>query len=241
MPDYFASDVHLRLDRPERAFRFARWVDRLEPEDTLTIVGDLCDFWLVARQLDAATTACAGLRALAAFRSRGGEIAFLPGNHDVWLGPYLQRTLDAHLLVEPVRIERYGLRILLVHGHHQGSRPVWKGWMESRAFLEAFRRAPGPVARVLDRLLERVNDRGRAVSEHRHLAAFRQFADRQAGSADLVVFGHLHRTVDDTTTPPRMVVLGGWQRQSSYLRVDASDASLIVEADPASMPCESPG
>ena len=43
---YFASDVHLRLDRPERGRRFARFVGGLEPGvDTLTIVGDLCDFW----------------------------------------------------------------------------------------------------------------------------------------------------------------------------------------------------
>src|SRR5436309_13291502 len=85
---YFASDVHLRLDFPGRGRRFARFVGALEPEDdTLTIVGDLCDFWYVARQNDGGAMACDGLRALSEFRNRGGEVTILVGNHDCSLGP----------------------------------------------------------------------------------------------------------------------------------------------------------
>ena len=174
------------------------------------------------RQTAAAATACDGLRALAAFRSRGGAIAILPGNHDTWLGPYYEETLGARLLVEPLWVVLHGLRILLVHGHLLGSRPVWKGWMESRTFLEAFRLSPGRWPRVLTRLLVRVNERGREAADRRHLAVFRRFADQFAEAADLVILGHIHTPVDDSATRPRMVVLGGWHRQSSYLKVDAS-------------------
>jgi UDP-2,3-diacylglucosamine hydrolase len=237
VPAYFASDVHLRLDRPERSRRFARWVNNLDPHDTLTIVGDLCDFWFASRQASDGALECPGLRALVFFRERGGSLTILPGNHDAWLGPYYERNVGVTFAQEPLRLEICGLRLLLVHGHLLGGRKPWKGAMESRAFLRAFRRSPASVALALDRLLERSNERRREADDLRHLAAFRRFATRCAGTTDLVVIGHIHRTVDDVSAKPRLVVLGGWHTQSSYLRVDASGASLIVEPDNASIPC----
>ena len=68
MTCYLASDVHLRLDHPERGWRFARWVKRLDGGDTLLIVGDLCDFWMGARLRESELMQCEGLRALADFR-----------------------------------------------------------------------------------------------------------------------------------------------------------------------------
>ena len=50
MPHYFASDVHLRIDRPDRDRRFRAWLGRLTRDDALVIVGDLCDFWMGARR-----------------------------------------------------------------------------------------------------------------------------------------------------------------------------------------------
>jgi UDP-2,3-diacylglucosamine hydrolase len=234
---YFASDVHLRLDHPERSRRLARWVNGLEADDTLTVVGDLCDFWMCARQFHRALDECAGLQALAAFRARGGAITILPGNHDLWLGRFYEDGLGARFLQEPVEVEVYGLRLLLVHGHRLGARRAWKGLMESRAFLDAFRLCPSPLASSLDRVLERTNERRRLADEARHLAIYRRFVAGCADSIDIAVIGHVHEPVDEPSSTPRMVVLGGWHHQSSYLKVDTSGATLVVEPDPARIPC----
>jgi UDP-2,3-diacylglucosamine hydrolase len=231
---YFASDVHLRLDHPERGRRLARLVAALDPrDDTLTIVGDLCDFWYAARQFRTDPVACDGLRALTAFRNRGGAVAILIGNHDAWLGPFYVETLGLDLREEPLDLETYGLRGRLVHGHRLEGGRGWKGWMESRAFLRAFRVLPAPLASVLDLLLQWKNERGRARDECRYYALFRRYAARCRGAADLLIVGHVHTPLDDPGSDPRLVVLGGWHAQSSYLRIDDSGASLIVETDDA--------
>ncbi len=237
MAVYFASDVHLRLDRPERGRRFARWLASLGSEDTLWIVGDLCDFWFAAREIDTGLAACAGLQALAAFRSRGGKINILPGNHDTWLGPFYERNLSARFVQEPVDVEVHGLRVHMVHGHRLGARRLWKACMESRGFLRAFHHLPSSWAHGLDRLLEWTNEKGRAASEARHLAVFRQYAAQRGATADLIVIGHIHTPADDAAARPRMIVLGGWHHQTSYLKIDASGAALMIEADPAPIPC----
>src|SRR5262245_30475898 len=124
---FFASDVHLRLDRPERGRRFARFVGSLLGADSLYLGGDLFDFWFVSREMDRSPAECPGLAALASFRDRGGSLMIVPGNHDAAIGSYLERSVGAGFIQEPVTVDAFGLRLHLVHGHRLGGRPPWKG------------------------------------------------------------------------------------------------------------------
>ena len=163
----------------------------------LTLVGDLCDFWFASRQQRAPAATCEGLKALLDFQGRGGSVIVMGGNHDGWLGDYYRRSLGLPWAADSLDQVVCGLRIHAVHGHRLGARSAWKGVMESRAFLRTFGAIPQPLAAGLEHLLERKNQRGRAASDRRHLIAFRRYADQIADRTDLVVFGHIHRTIDD--------------------------------------------
>jgi UDP-2,3-diacylglucosamine hydrolase len=238
---FLASDVHLRLDRPERGRRFRRWVQQLVGKDALLIAGDLCDFWMAARLPESELMQCEGLRALADFRARGGTLNVLAGNHDAWLCPFYERELGATLRNEPYDISVHGLRLHIVHGHLLGARRKWKGLMEGRPFFRSFGHIPAPAARLLDQILEWKNQRELQEDESRHIKVFREYSSSRVGQADLVVIGHVHRAVDDTSSCPRMIILGGWQERSSYLMIDTTGASFHVLADePAIIPLDSP-
>nr|WP_303652560.1 UDP-2,3-diacylglucosamine diphosphatase [Paludisphaera mucosa] len=222
------SDVHLREDRPERGRRLVQFVERLAPGDRLLIAGDLCDFWMGSRGTPEDLAKDETLRALIAFREAGGSLTILPGNHDLWLVPFYERTLGATILSEPALVESHGLRLHIVHGHLLGARRKWKAAMESREFFRSFGALPHTAARALDVVLEAKNRRGLAADEQRHLAVFREYADHLQDGADIVVFGHVHRAVD-LPGRPRLVVLGGWQNRVSYLEIDAAGASFHIE------------
>jgi UDP-2,3-diacylglucosamine hydrolase len=232
VPDFILSDVHLRYDRPERGERLARLVDGLKAEDRLVIVGDLCDFWLAARQRHRDPSSCPGLRSLASYRDRGGVVMVLAGNHDAWLSDFYWRTFGALWAENHLDLQSHGLRLHLLHGHRLGARGLLKAAMESRAFLAAFRMIPGPLARILGAVLDRSNDLRRRAVDEQHLVRYRRHAGTMHGRFDLVVFGHMHTPTDDSTSRPRLIVLGGWLAQASYLRIDSSGARLIVEPDP---------
>jgi UDP-2,3-diacylglucosamine hydrolase len=232
--DYFLSDVHLRHDRPARGDRLARLVAGLGPADRLFIVGDLCDFWLASRLRRRDPLACSGLKALVDFRARGGAITALAGNHDAWLAPFYRKLFDPEWIDDDLHVTSHGLRLYLTHGHRLGARSLWKATMEGRAFLEAFAVIPDRLANRLERRLDRSNDAHREYDDNRHIAVYRRTADAMAGSVDLVVLGHIHKTVDDPG-PPRMLVLGGWHHASSFLRIDHGRAVFAVE------PAEPPG
>jgi UDP-2,3-diacylglucosamine hydrolase len=103
--------------------------------------------------------------------------------------------------------------------------------MESWGFLRFFRALPGVPARLLDRVLQWNNERTRLRTERRYYALFRDYARRCRGAADLVIIGHVHTPLDAAESSPRLIVPGGWHRQSSYLRIDDSGAALLVETD----------
>jgi UDP-2,3-diacylglucosamine hydrolase len=175
--------------------------------------------------------ACDGVRALADFRRRGGSLSIMAGNHDRWLCPLYERSLGASIVAEPLEVTALGLRLHLVHGHLLGARQKWKSWMESREFFSAFALLPSPVAGLLDRMLEKKNLSELERDEERHLAIYRQYAAARRGQAEIVVIGHVHRAVDDRESDPRLIVLGGWQHRSSFLRIDPAGASLHIVAD----------
>jgi UDP-2,3-diacylglucosamine hydrolase len=229
--DYFVSDVHLRLDRPERARRFAAFVGGLESSDALTIVGDLCDFWFASRQRRGDPSRCPGLRSLAAFRGRGGRLAILPGNHDAWLGPFYEEALGAELIMGAWRRSSFGVRVEAVHGHRLGARRPWKAAMEGRAFLKGFEALPEPIARRLADRLERSNSRSLAGTHRRHLRIYRAFSATriEADRADLVLLGHVHDVFDEAIGRGRMIVLGDWIGGTSHVRIDEKGVRFVAD------------
>ncbi len=227
--DFFLSDVHLRLDFPERGARLAALVDQLDPSDSLTIVGDLCDFWFAARQQRLDPIIGPGIRALAQFRQRGGRITILAGNHDAWLGPFYEQTFSATFV--PDKLERTvgGLRTLITHGHRLGARTPWKVGLESRAFLAAFRAVPATLADFLGNQLHQTNEAHQDEFTQRGLDAYQRYANGVGDRYDLVILGHVHRPLDTGSTHPRLVVLGGWHEGSAYLVADGADVRHVVQ------------
>ncbi len=224
MPTYFASDVHLRLDKPERSERFARWVRTLSCDDVLVVVGDLCDFWFASRQLKQDPWTCAGLRSVRDFRSGGGKLLITAGNHDCWLGPFYEEKLGAEFHPDDLLLETEGFRVRAVHGHMLGARAPWKGVMESRWFLDFYALAPSAAAEGLARLLVAANERVRAESDRRHLEIYRQYCKAHINSADLFIFGHIHASYEEPIgSGKRLLILGSWLQAGNYARISGGE------------------
>ncbi len=166
---------------------------------------------------------CAGLRALARFRERGGDLTILPGNHDTWLGPFYEQSLGARFVQEPIDEVTEGVRVHLVHGHLLGARSSWKAVLESRTFLQAFGTLPRPIARRLASRLDASNEVRIAETHRRHLIVYREYARElaDAGRADLILFGHVHEIFDEPAGNARLIVIGHWtEGGASFVRID---------------------
>ena len=232
MPHYFASDVHLRLDKPDRSERFARFVERLNADDVLIIVGDLYDFWFVSRQQRVSRQPCPTEIALIQFRKRGGQLRILSGNHDTWLEAFIEKTYG--VVYEPTLLELqigdYQLRVR--HGHRLSRRWGLKLFMESRLFLRVFSRLPNRFALTCDRMLENSNVTHFERQKEEQLSIYRKAVREYRGSAGVHVFGHLHARVEEQIGAARFFVLGDWRTTSGFLVVDGDRLSLVIDSLP---------
>ena len=225
---YFASDVHLRFDRPDRDRRFSNWLTRLTPDDSLLIAGDLCDFWMASREPTKRSRCKAqSLRRLAEFRPpRRRRCRSCPATTTPGSAPFTQNELGARIVPDPFDLTVYGLRLHVVHGHLLGARRAWKAWLEGPRFFtaSAASRIRSPVRSTAS--LSGTTTASSLPTKNGTSEFFRAYASRLQGLADLVVIGHVHRAVDEAQTNPRMIVLGGWQARSSFLKVDERRGEL---------------
>ena len=181
MADFFLSDIHLRLDHPDRGWRLAKFVDSLQATDLLVIVGDLCDFWFATRQYQQNCLICPALLSLRNFQQRGGRLIILGGNHDYWLGSFYEQELGATWIADDLRMNSHGLQLQLTHGHRLGTRSIWKAAMESRLFFHAFGSLPSKLAEALDSKLEHSNQAHRADDDRKHIEIYRKIISKISG------------------------------------------------------------
>ena len=83
--------------------------------DFLYIVGDLFDFWFEYRRAIPKVNLKI-LFKLHQLVESGVRINYFAGNHDVWLGNYLQDEIGVHIIREPRDVRHNSLTFYVAHG-----------------------------------------------------------------------------------------------------------------------------
>lgn len=94
---YFVSDIHLGSligDNRYKEVLFVKWLDSIKIDaKAIYILGDLFDFWYEYKHV-VPKGFIRPLGKLAELSDSGVEIHFFKGNHDVWVGEYLEKELN---------------------------------------------------------------------------------------------------------------------------------------------------
>jgi len=237
MPDgaaYFISDAHLGSDPPaletERVERLHAFLAHLPGRaESLTIVGDLFDFWFEYRTA-IPRRHFATLAALERTRAAGIRIAYLAGNHDFWLGHCLDDQLGIETVDGPLTLSLQGRRLWIHHGDGLLGDPGY-------AFLRRVIRHPASIG--LYGLLH--PDLGFPLAHwasnlSRHSRAERPLdserlwgeiaAPRFAEGYDAVLLGDFHQAFERRDTGRELFVLGDWFRLFTYVVLEGGRLSL---------------
>jgi UDP-2,3-diacylglucosamine hydrolase len=112
----FVSDLHLSPDAPATVARFLTFLtSKARTADSLTILGDLFDYWAGDDDLDDPFNAgvVGSLRDVAA---AGVAVSFMAGNRDFLIGKYFADAAGLNLLPDPCVRDIAGIKTLLTHG-----------------------------------------------------------------------------------------------------------------------------
>lgn len=111
----FISDIHLGT----RACQAERLIDflREHPAEYLYLLGDIVDFWAMARSVHWAPAHNTVVQKVLKRARHGEKVVFIPGNHDEVLREYVGTAFgDIVLAAHAVHETADGRRFLLTHG-----------------------------------------------------------------------------------------------------------------------------
>lgn len=122
---YFASDFHLGLragtDPAAREKKVVRWLNGIAPEaKEIYLLGDVFDFWWEYRYV-VPRGFTRFLGTVSTLTDAGIPVHFFGGNHDMWIGSYLQEECGAVIHKAPLLTSFDGRRFCLSHGEGLGS------------------------------------------------------------------------------------------------------------------------
>ncbi len=231
MHSIFVSDLHLTPDRPRATDVFHGFMAGAAARaQAVYILGDLFEHWLGDDDLaDPFNTAVADtLRELS---GKGVALHFMQGNRDFLAGAEFARRCGARLIADPLLLDLYGTRTLLMHGD-----TLCTDDLEYQKF-RAYARDPENQRRFLAQPIEarrKVFTGYRADSEKEKAGKTAEIMDvapaaveqtlREHGYPRLI-HGHTHRPgrhvhVVDGKSCERWV-LTDWYGRAGYLRCDA--------------------
>ena len=218
---YFISDVHLGLDAPhpsesgkeDTLIAFLHAIRR--DAEVLYILGDLFEFWFEYRTA-VPTAGARVLFELYALVRSGVRVVYIPGNHDIWLGPYLTRQVGLECTDGPVTVVHHGRTLHLCHGDESRTDRLFRASravLRNRTCITLFRLLHPDLGALLARWTSRVSSYHARLnpcpSLDWPLAHARHVIRRDV---DIFLCGHFHRVLKKEVDGGVMVFLGDWLR-----------------------------
>lgn len=237
MATLFVSDLHLSPERPHVHQQFFDLTGRIaRGADALYVLGDLFEYWLGDDDLgDPLNTAVAD--AVRSLSASGVPVRLMHGNRDLLIGHAFAQRCGAELIGDPVLVDLYGVRTLVMHGDtlctddtdYQKFRTYARDSGNQARFLAR------PLAERREEMLEL-----RRRSEESKQAKPAEIMDVSAQTVDQVlrdhgyprlIHGHTHRParhvhVVDGRACERWV-LNDWYERGGYLRCDAGGCAAL--------------
>lgn len=224
---FFLSDVHITGDRDKNAVRLAGFIDRLGVEieaSHLFLVGDIFDLW-VGPHAYFVQRFQSVVDAVQRAKSRGIEVHYFEGNHDLHLTKYWTKTLGVPVHKGPKTFRLDDLNVRVEHGDQMD--PEDKGYLFLRWFLRTpvmtliSHHLPGGVVR---RIGEKMSHSSRHYTSHvktttddrtcRVLRSHAETVFEQQPDLDFLISGHVHlefhELIESRGRARHVINLGSW-------------------------------
>ena len=241
---YFASDFHLGMPDLERSLEreksIVSWLNAIANDaSAIYLLGDVFDFWFEYK-----TVVPKGfvrfLGAISRLTDAGIPVYLFPGNHDLWVGKYLEAECGVVLVKDAITIKLGNDICYLHHGDGLGPGDVGYKWLKkvflSKIAQKAFAMIhPGigvSFAQKLSkksRLAQNPKEDNYLGDSKEHLTQFckQYLLNCKTQKPKYFIFGHRHLVLDiDLGEGVRYINLGEWLHGSQYAEYDGVELRL---------------
>lgn len=241
---FFLSDFHLGSPDPHQSLIRERKIvhflqSTCSQSRAVFLLGDIFDFWFeYKRVVPAGFTRLLGT--LSSMSDAGIPVFYVLGNHDLWLGRYLEQECGVTIIATPLRTEIDGKTFFIAHGDGLGPKQVaykiLKKIFTNRPLQFLFRYAIHPDAAMA------IGLRWSALSRKRHTRKnyaptsidmnkeyLVMFCEEMlmVEQFDYFIFGHRHiPNMHPLSAGAIYANTGDWITHFSYLRFSKEELTL---------------
>lgn len=238
MHSLFISDLHLALERPATVKTFFEFLKGPATQaEALYILGDLFEYWIGDDDLSDPFNASVA-DAIGALSRSGVAVNLMQGNRDVLMGEGFAARCGGRMVVDPVLLDLYGARTLVMHGDTLCTDDVeymkWRAKARNPAFQAQFLAQPIPERKRLilgmrQKSEEHKQGQAPAIMDVAEVTVEQLLRDYDYPR---LIHGHTHRParhvhVVDERTCERWV-LNAWYERGGYLRCDAGGCAAMT-------------
>jgi UDP-2,3-diacylglucosamine hydrolase len=238
---FFSSDFHLGLPAGsppvEREKKIVKWLNTIAPEaKEIYLIGDIFDFWWEYK-LVVPRGFTRFLGTISAITDSGIPVHFFTGNHDMWIGDYLQKECGMITHTEPITRLFDGKKFHLAHGEGLGTKDVLYTMLLSvfrNKTLRSFYSAIHPSIGMGIGHRWSLNSRLGKGIKIEFLGEEKEDLIRYAKSIlekdniDYFIFGHRHLEMKyEINGKVEIVFLGDWIMNGSYAVWDGGSLDLL--------------
>jgi UDP-2,3-diacylglucosamine hydrolase len=233
-PTLFISDLHLDPGRPDILQQFRRFTETYGPKaEAVYILGDFVEYWIGDDDTEHDLhTAFRQLNQLA----KQTPVYLMHGNRDFLIGPTFAAQYGVRLLQDPMLIDLYGQRTLLLHGdtlctddlQYQAFRRMVRDEHWQREFLQK----PLTVRRQIVMGLRATSKQATQdkPDDIMDVNTDTVTAAMQLHGVIQMIHGHTHRPhihqLQINNKPAQRIVLGDWYSKGNVLICRAGDFEL---------------
>lgn len=234
---YFVADAHLganeELEKRTVPALLCLLDEVARDGASLYVLGDLFDFWFEFKH-GVPKIHIEVLAKLYELKGAGCPIVFLAGNHDFWMGNFLERELGATVCADSIECEIQGKRVFLSHGDGLATGDVGykilKKILRSKINVALYRLIHPDVAVPFALACSRLG-RKTSVAEMKLIAEklFREVALKKfERGLDLVVMGHVHLPYEREHGGRKFFIVGDWIESLSYLVMEGGQVRRMA-------------
>jgi UDP-2,3-diacylglucosamine hydrolase len=241
---YFASDFHLGMPDFERSLEreksIVSWLNAISKDaSAVYLLGDVFDFWFEYK-----TVVPKGfvrfLGAITRLTDAGIPVYLFPGNHDLWVGKYLEAECGVIVVKETLTIKLGNDICYLHHGDGLGPGDSGYKWLKkvflSKIAQKAFAMIHPGIGVAFAQKLSRKSRLAQNPKEDNYLGDSKehltQFCKQYLSvcmtqKPKYFIFGHRHLVLDiDLGDGIRYINLGEWLHGSQYAEYDGVELRL---------------
>jgi len=222
---FFISDAHLGQNPVEDEARVRSltsfFKNVTKRGGSLFILGDFFDFWFEYRSV-IPRGHFKILAALMELASSDVDVIYIGGNHDYWVGSFLENQVGVSTYTDPVDLRAQGRRVFLAHGDGLAGRDwpyrAFRRVLRSRPISAAYRLLHPDLGLAFARWVSRKSriHSGGTVPDTKRLWE-EVGRPRFDVGFDTVVLGHIHSPVTLSSDNRELYVIGDWIDRFTFL------------------------